>query len=180
MLSSILTPELSSSLFCKQGKHYRGAFDWSYFRKRIPHVNISLLISSTVIFRPFKLYVDQEYFILSRFLGIAVLWVPKQAKPRVHFTYSYSGVLSIKHAFGCPLIPDNDALNNQLLLWKLLVFIAHNLPGLILILLFLDISATGRNKPAWAWPEWKQSWSGKLEWESIWGCEWKGRRTLLK
>ena len=71
-------------------------------------------------------------------------------------------------------------LSDQLHLRKLLVFIARNLSGFILIPLFLDISAAGRNKPAWAWPEWKQSWSGKLEWESIWGCEWKGRRTLLK
>ena len=102
-------------LCCKQGKHYRGAFDWSYCRIRIRKHLVTYLFYRD--FWTIWTLHTSEYFISSKFLGIAMLWIPKQAIFRFHSTYFYSRVLSIEHALCCPLIPDNDSRNNRLHLW---------------------------------------------------------------
>ena len=59
------------------GASTEGAFDWSYSGIR-KCARVLLQFSSTVIFQPFKLYIDQNIFI-----NIAKQWKPKQVNWRV-------------------------------------------------------------------------------------------------
>ena len=59
------------------GASTEGVFDWSYSGIR-KCSRVLLQFSSTVIFQPFKLYIDQNIFI-----NIAKQWKPKQVNWRV-------------------------------------------------------------------------------------------------
>ena len=63
------------------GASTEGVFDWSYSGIR-KCSRVLLQFSSTVIFQPFKLYIDQNVFI-----NIAKQWKPKQVNWRVFFKF---------------------------------------------------------------------------------------------